>query len=164
MKRLLMALVLAAAFSGGLSAQTGEPDPQMFELAVELVKKYEGLHGRGNYPYYGYGHCLLPGEKLSYDMTEKEAEELLRKDLAVRYELFRKYGKDALLLTVLSYNVGQGTLLGYGKRPKSRLIRKLEAGDRNIYREYIAFCHYKGKQHAVLLRRRKVEFALLYVP
>ena len=27
----------------------------------------------------------------------------------------------------------------------STLIRKLEAGDRNIYREYIAFCNYKGK-------------------
>ena len=48
--------------------------------------------------------------------------------------------------------------------PKSKLIRKLEAGDRNIYREYIAFCNYKGKRHAMLLKRRKAEFALLYVP
>ena len=29
------------------------------------------------------------------------------------------------------------------------LIKKLEAGDRNIYREYIAFCNYKGKRHAM---------------
>lgn len=54
--------------------------------------------------------------------------------------------------------------LGSGKIPKSTLIRKLEAGDRNIYREYIAFCNYKGKRHAMLLKRRKAEFALLYVP
>jgi len=45
-----------------------------------------------------------------------------------------------------------------------RLIKKLEAGDRNIYHEYVAFCHYKGKRHAMLLKRRKAEFALLYVP
>lgn len=48
--------------------------------------------------------------------------------------------------------------------PKSTLIKKLEAGDRNIYREYIAFCNYKGKRHAMLLKRRKAEFALLYIP
>lgn len=58
----------------------------------------------------------------------------------------------------------QCPLLGSGKIPKSTLIRKLEAGDRNIYREYIAFCNYKGKRHAMLLKRRKAEFALLYVP
>lgn len=39
-------------------------------------------------------------------MTEQEAEALLRKDLMKRYPLFRRYGKDALILTVLSYNVG----------------------------------------------------------
>ncbi len=53
---------------------------------------------------------------------------------------------------------------GAGQIPKSTLIRKLEAGDRNIYREYIAFCNYKGKRHAMLLKRRKAEFALLYIP
>ena len=52
---------------------------------------------------------------------------------------------------------------GAGQIPKSTLIRKLEAGDRNIYREYIAFCNYKGKRHAMLLKRRKAEFALLYI-
>ena len=51
---------------------------------------------------YGYGHRRLPNENLSYGMTEAEAEALLRKDLAVRYRLFRKYGKDALLLSEIS--------------------------------------------------------------
>lgn len=50
-----------------------------------------------------------------------------------------------------------------GKIPKSTLIRKLEAGNRNIYREYIAFCNYKGKRHTMLLKLRKAEFALLSV-
>ena len=112
MKRLFAAAVLAVAFSASLPAQGTDETSASFhdepkaELAVELVKKYEGLHDRSDYPYYGYGHCKLPGEELSYDMTEAEAEELLRKDLEERYRLFYRYKKDALLLTVLSYNVG----------------------------------------------------------
>lgn len=78
--------------------------------------------------------------------------------------MFRQFGKDSLLLATLAYNVGPYRLLGSGKTPKSKLIRKLEAGDRNIYREYIVFCNYKGKRHAMLLKRRKAEFALLYIP
>lgn len=112
MKRLFVSAVLAVAFSASLPAQDTDATSASFhdepkaELAVELVKKYEGLHDRSDYPYYGYGHCKLPGEELSYDMTEAEAEELLRKDLEERYRLFCRYKKDALLLTVLSYNVG----------------------------------------------------------
>lgn len=110
MKRLLAPVVLAVAFSASLPAQNtgtvGTPasfkDEAKAGLAVELIKKYEGLHDRSDYPYYGYGHCKLPGEELSYDMTEAEAEELLRKDLAERYKLFRKYKKDALLLSEIS--------------------------------------------------------------
>ena len=168
MKRLFVSAVLAVTFSASLPAQDTDETPASFhdepkaELAVELVKKYEGLHDRSDYPYYGYGHCKLPGEELSYDMTEAEAEELLRKDLEERYRLFCKYKKDALLLTVLGYNVGHGTLLGYGKRPKSRLLKKLEAGDRNIYKEYISYCHYKGRKIRSIERRRKMEFLLLY--
>ena len=164
-------LLLAAVLCGSLPAQNTEETARLLalfnshpkaDIAVELVKKYEGLHDRSDFPYYGYGHKRLPKEKLSYDMTEAEAETLLRKDLAVRYKLFRKYKKDALLLTVLSYNVGQGVLLGHGGHPKSRLIRKLEAGDRNIYREYVAYCRYKGKTVRSIERRRKMEFLLLY--
>jgi len=64
--------------------------------------------------------------------------------------MFRQFGKDSLLLATLAYNIGPYRMLGSGKIPKSTL-RKLEAGDRNIYREYIAFCNYKGKRHAMLL-------------
>ena len=165
---MLVWAVLAVLFTVSLPAQNTNETAASFhdepkaELAVELIKKYEGLHDRSDYPYYGYGHCKLPGEELSYDMTEAEAEELLRKDLAERYKLFRKYKKDALLLTVLSYNVGHGTLLGYGKHPKSRLVKKLEAGDRNIYMEYISYCHFKGRKIRSIERRRKMEFLLLY--
>jgi len=101
-----MMVLLPSGLTVGLSAQPvkmrQKPDPAKFELAVSLIKKFEGLHERDNFPYYGFGHRLLPGENLSYDMTEA----LLRRDLMKRYALFRSYGKDALLLMVLSYNVG----------------------------------------------------------
>jgi lysozyme (fragment) len=46
---------------------------------------------------------------------------------------------------LLAYNVGVGMLLSYGKHPKSLLLRRIEAGDRNFYRECVSFCRYKGK-------------------
>ena len=97
-------------------------------------------------------------------MTKRQADALLRKDLRKFCAMFRRFGKDSLLLATLANNVGPYRLLGSGKIPKSKLIRKLEAGDRSIYWEYIAFCNYKGKLHVMLLKRRKAEFALLYIP
>ena len=96
-------------------------------------------------------------------MAERQANSLLRADLWKSFEHFKGYGKDALLLTLLAYNVGVGRLLGYGKHPKSKLLRKIETGDRNIYWEYISFCRYKGKVLRGLVKRRQVEFALFYV-
>ena len=44
--------------------------------------------------------------------------------------------------------------------PKSRLLRKIEAGDRNIYREYVSFCRYKGKVLSGLVKYRLFRFTL----
>ena len=76
--------------------------------------------------------------------------------------LFRDFGKDSLLLAVLAYNVGPYRLLGYGKIPKSRLIKRLESGDRDIYDEYVSFRCYRGKVVPSIERRRKEEFRLLF--
>ena len=135
-----------------------------FERAVVVVKYFEGLHGWKNYPYVGYGHQLQRGEYFTADMTERQADSLLRADLMKHIEIFKKYGKDALLLAVLSYNIGVGRILGYGKHPKSQLLRKIEAGDRNFYKEFVAFCRYKGKVLRGLLRRRQVEYTLFCLP
>ena len=135
-----------------------------FERAVVVVKYFEGLHGKGCFPYVGYGHQLQPGEHLSSNMTERQADSLLRADLWKCFEHFKGYGKDALLLTLLAYNVGVGRLLGYGKYSKSRLLRKIEAGDRNFYWEYVSFCRYKGKVLRGLVKRRQVEYMLFRLP
>lgn len=77
-----------------------------FERAVRCIKFYEGFHQKRHYPYIGYGHRLLPGERLTWRLTEKQADSLLRSDLRKLCALFRSYGKDSLLLATLSYNVG----------------------------------------------------------
>ena len=137
----------------------------LMKRAFWCTRYFEGWHSEKNYPYVGWGHKILPGESYSArTMTERQADALLRKDLRKFCEMFRRFGADSVLLGTLAFNVGPAKLLGNKKYPKSRLIRKLEAGDRNIYREYIAFCNYKGKRHAMLLKRRKAEFALLYIP
>ncbi len=97
-------------------------------------------------------------------MTKRDADELCGKTCANLSPCSVNSGVDSILLGTLAYNVGPAKLLGSKTIPKSTLIKKLEAGDRNIYREYIAFCNYKGKRHAMLLKRRKAEFALLYIP
>ena len=97
-------------------------------------------------------------------MSEAQADSLLKADLMKLCRMCGRFGKDALLVATLSYNVGYYRLVGYGKIPKSRLVQNLEAGDRDIYDEYISFRCYKGKVIPSIERRRKKEFNLLYIP
>lgn len=148
----------------GLALLTGQVRAQdsLFESAVVCIKRYEGMHDSRHLPYVGYGHKLLPGESFPA-MTESIADSLLRADLRKKCAAFRHFGKDSLLLGVLAYNVGESRLLGYGDHPKSRLIRKLEAGERDIRAEYTAYCHYRGKAAPSIRRRREEEFKLLFI-
>lgn len=164
MRRLLVVFLVIMPFY--VKAQNMEQlkELPMFERSIAIIKHFEGLHGAGAGNYVGYGHRILPGENLSHDLTEAEADSLLRADLLVRCAIFRRFGVDSLLLAALSYQVGHGRLLGYGKHPKSRLIQKLERGDRDIYREYVSFRRWKGKVIPSIERRRKMEFELLFEP
>ena len=136
-----------------------------FERAVRCIKYYEGWHDiKRNYPYIGWGHRILPHEKFRKNLTFQQADSLLRSDLRKLCTLFRKYGKDTLLLAVLAYNVGPYKILGNGKFPKSRLLQKIEQGERNIRREYLDFCRYQRRKIASIHRRRQTELLLLYKP
>lgn len=163
----LFAAFFAIACFGSIPLRAENPVKEKqdrFSLAVECIKRFEGWHSSWHYPYVGWGHCLQPGEKYSaHTMTRQQADELLRKDLRRFCAMFRQFGKDSLLLATLAYNVGPYRLLGNKKIPKSTLVRQLEAGDRNIYKEYISFRCYKGKVVPSIERRRKVEFELLYI-
>ena len=136
-----------------------------FERAVRCIKYYEGWHDiRKNYPYIGWGHRILPHEKFRKNLTLQQADSLLRSDLRKLCTLFRKYGRDTLLLAVLAYNVSPYKILGNGKFPKSRLLQKIEQGERNIRREYLDFCRYQKRKIASIHRRRQTELLLLYKP
>lgn len=172
MKHRTLLFLFLLLFIGNLSAQMKDQKKEesiwnlpFFERAVRCTRYFEGWHTEKHHPYVGWGHCIQPGERYSAQtMTRQQADVILRKDLLKFCAMFRKLGTDSLLLGTLAFNVGPAKLLGSRYYPKSKLIQKLEVGDRDIYREYVSFCHYKGKRHAMLLKRRKAEFALLYIP
>lgn len=144
----------------GPSVQTVEEKTEDdFEKAVRIIKKYESLHGTRHWPFVGYGHKVMPGEKFSRKkaLSEKEADALLRKDLLKGCAKFRSYGADSLLLAVLAYNIGPGAA------QRSSVAKKLKAGDRNIYENYIAHSKYRGKTLSQLKRRRIEEFETLFI-
>lgn len=160
--RLMLWLALLLV-SGSLYAQTQGAAKRIrhmsrFELAVVCIKKYEGLHGPKHHPYVGYGHKLLPGERLSPRMTERQADRLLRSDLRKLCTMFRGFGRDSLLLAALAYNVGCGKVI------KSRMYAKMLRGNRNIYRDYVDFKRWNGKPVPSIERRRKLEYLLLFTP
>ena len=158
-KLLLMFLALLTVMVGNAAGRKiNIMDLPPFERAVIIIKKFETLHRPKDYPYVGYGHRVLPGEpyRRGVQLTEKQADALLRKDLQKFVSLYKAYGKDALLLGVLAYNCGPGVV------NKSTVLKKLKSGNRDIFKAYTAHCRYKGKFHKQLHQRRLTEFAALY--
>lgn len=132
---------------------------EKYEQAVSIIKKYEGLHGRRHWPLIGYGHMVQPGEKYSRGvvLSESEADALLRKDLDKFIALYKDVSDaDALLLAVLSYNIGPGNV------KRSNVYARLKSGNRNIESDYLAHSRYRGKRHAQIYQRRQEELSELF--
>lgn len=142
-----------------------QPDRVLFERLVSSTKYFEGWHTQSTTPgHVGYGHKIQRGEQFPNALTRRQADSLLRSDLMQHYRLYTRYGKDAYLLTALSYQIGPAKLLGNYKYPKSTLLTRLERGDRNILSLYLRFCKWKGKTIPSIRRRRWVEYHLLFSP
>lgn len=137
----------------------GVKSENLFEKAVEIIKKYEGLHAPRHWPLVGYGHKVLPGEKFSRtrQLSATAAEDLLRKDLQKLCRIFRDYGPDSLIMATLAYNIG------HGAAGRSTVAKKLKEGIRDIRENYIAHCRYRGKQLSQLRQRRIEEFESLFL-
>ena len=158
-KLMLMFLALLTVMVGNAAGRRiNIMDLPPFERAVIIIKKFETLHKPKHWPYVGYGHQVQPGEpyRRGVQLNEKQADALLRKDLRKFVSLYKSYGKDALLLGVLAYNCGPGTV------NKSTVLKKLKSGNRDIFKSYTAHCRYKGKFHKQLYQRRLTEFAALF--
>jgi len=134
-----------------------------FERAVLIIKYYETLHRPEHWPTIGYGHVVQPGEpyRKGVQLTERQAEALLRQDLRKFCAMYRSYGVDSLLLACVSYNCGPARIMGGKGYKKSRLLRKIESVSRDVLSDYMSFCHYNGKIHKGLRRRRWIEYWLL---
>ena len=130
----------------------------LFERAVLIIKKFETLHKPKHWPYVGYGHQVQPGEpyRRGVQLTERQADILLRKDLRKFCALYSQYGKDSILLACLAYNCGPGVV------NKSSVLKKLKSGNRGIFKSYTSHCRYKGKFHKQLHQRRIMEIMILF--
>ena len=155
-----MAIVALTATSPAFATKRSIMELPLFERAVLIIKHFETLHQLKHRPYYGYGHRILPGERFpqSRPLTESEADALLRKDLKKFCAMYSKYGKDSILLGTLAYNIGPGAV------NKSSVLKKLNSGNRDIFKPYTSHCRYKGKWHKGLYTRRCMEIAALFIP
>ena len=162
MKKLMMffvALLTLAAATPAANAKRSIMELPPFERAVLIIKKFETLHKPKHWPYVGYGHQVQPGEpyRRGVQLTERQADVLLRKDLAKFVSLYKAYGKDAVLLGTLAYNCGPGIV------NKSSILKKLRSGNRDIFKAYTSHCRYKGKFHKQLHQRRITEYFCLFL-
>ena len=155
---ILLAIVAVSVISPAFATKRNIMELPLFERAVLIIKKFETMHKPKHWPYIGYGHQVQPGEpyRRGVQLTESQADALLRKDLAKFVSLYKDYGNDAVLLGALAYNCGPGVV------NKSSILKKLKAGDRNIFKAYTSHCRYNGKWHEQLYQRRVTEFMVLF--
>lgn len=155
---ILSALLLFASVVLSRAAEEKRQAPT-FEDAISIIKSFEGMSGPSHWPFVGYGHKVMPGEKFKRGqrLTEAEADALARDDYAKLCARYREFGADSLLLAALAYNCGPGVVA------KSSVLAKLKAGNRDIEEAYKAHCRYRGKQLSQLKRRRETELATLFV-
>lgn len=157
---LLIAIVAVTFTSQAVVPKRSIMELPLFERAVIIIKKFETLHNPKHWPYIGYGHQVQPREpyRRGVQLTEAQADALLRKDLRRFCAMYSKYGRDSVLLGALAYNCGPGVV------NKSSILKKLRSGDRNIFKAYTSHCRYKGKFHKGLYTRRLTEIAALFIP
>jgi lysozyme len=153
-------LAPGAAGAGGTSDISGM---HVSDAGLEELKSSEGLkkeispdaQGKSSI---GYGHDLLPGEEEKYKsgISEAEATELLKKDVAERYESLVKKGVKVPLkqdqfdaLTSMAYNVGHV--------PQS-VLTKINAGD--MAGAATAIQKFGNKVNPELISRRQKESTL----
>ena len=131
------------------------------QQGLDLIKHFEGLRLQ---PYYcsggvltiGYGHTKSVRKGMS--ITEHEAEQLLKQDLAWAEDAVSQHVQvpikqnqfDALVSFV--FNLGEGAF------QRSTLLRKLNAADyKGAANEFKKWVHAGGKRLTGLVRRREAE-------
>jgi lysozyme len=138
------------------------------QKAIDLIKKFEGFSAKrylcpAGEPTIGYGHVILPTDKFnnSTTLTEKEAEEILKKDLVSREDAVNSLVKvkinqnkfDALVSLV--YNIGIGSF------KVSTLLKFTNDGlFEEVPNQFRRWKYVKGKISNGLIARREEEIKL----
>lgn len=129
---------------------------------IKLIKQFEGYPSRryldsAGKPTIGYGHLIKTNENL-YEITEQEAERLLRKDVERAEKAVSQLVKAPLVqsqydaLVSFTYNLGEGSL------KQSTLLKKLNYGDyKGAASEFDKWVYAGGKKIKGLENRRKKE-------
>lgn len=130
---------------------------------IQLIKEFEGLRlsryqdivGKWTI---GYGHLILANESFPKPITEQQAEELLRKDLATSESGVNRLVKVKLSQYQFDALVSFTFNLGVGNLQSSTLLKKLNAGDyAGAANELTRWNKAGGKEVAGLTRRRAAE-------
>ena len=110
MMRVFMAILCSLMAVCSVSAQETDGQAAIYRLplmerAFLCTRYFEGWHSEKHHPYVGWGHRVQSGESYSArTMTKRQADALLRKDLRKFCAIFRKFGRDSLLLSEISDN------------------------------------------------------------
>jgi len=97
----VLLLCAAAALYGQGKHGGGTPSAALslyrlppLERAILCTKYHEGWHGeKKHWPYVGWGHHVLPGERLTNNITRAQGDSILRADLMKLCRLFRRFGR-----------------------------------------------------------------------
>jgi len=108
LKAIWFAVLSATVFFPGMPSRAENPvkaSPDRFSLAVECVKRFEGWHGeKKHWPYVGWGHKVLPGERFTNSISKAQGDSILREDLRKLCRMFSYLGRDSLILSEISDN------------------------------------------------------------
>ena len=133
------------------------------DAGLNLIKQFEGLRlgaykDSGGVPTIGYGHTATAKE--GQKITKADAERLLQGDVASAEEAVKRLVKVPLsqnqfdALVSLTYNIGSGGFAG------STLLKKLNAGDKDVTKEFIKWSKDGDRRLPGLVSRRKEEAKL----
>jgi lysozyme len=106
LKAIWFAVLSITVFFPGMPSRAENPikaSPDRFSIAVECVKRFEGWHGeKKHWPYVGWGHKVLPGERFTNSITKAQGDSILRADLRKLCRMFSYLGRDSLILSEIS--------------------------------------------------------------
>lgn len=136
------------------------------EKGIDFIKQKEGCSLKvyldvGGKPTIGVGHLIIKGESIPSEITDEQAEELLRVDLKVAEDAINRHVKVPLdqdqfdALCSLIFNIGVGAFI------RSTLLKELNKN--NILKaasEFLRWVYVGKKISPGLVARRKDEVAL----